>query len=96
MHPKNYWEFFDASHDIFRAVKTKIAQFYHPHGRHFENRRFFERLHGAKVASPFNVIIRYQRMIISENLVGVLFFKLFKIFPDYNITHVVETNVKYD
>ena len=84
MHPKNYCELFDVSHDIFRAVKTKIAQFYHPHGGHFENRRFFERLHGAKVASPFNVIIRYQRMIISENLVGVLFFKLFKIFPDYN------------
>ena len=76
MHPQNYFELFDVSGDIFRAVKTKIAQFYHPHGSHFENRQFFERLHSARVASPFNVIIRYQRMIISENLVGVLFFKL--------------------
>ena len=73
MHPKNYCELFDVSHDIFRAVKTKIAQFYHPHGGHFENRRFFERLHGAKVASPLNFIIRHQIMIISKSLVGVSF-----------------------
>ena len=82
MHLKNYYELFDLSHDIFRAIITKIAKFHHPNGGHFENRRFFERLHGAKVATPFNFIIRHQRMIISKNLVGGLFFKLLKIFPD--------------
>ena len=82
MHLKNYYELFDLSHDIFRAIITKIAKCHLPNGGHFENRRFFERLHGAKVATPFNFIIRHQRMIISKNLVGGLFFKLLKIFPD--------------